>query len=142
MLTFELYTRSMTLTNKVEQLFTNRPNSYVPAHTIGYHLGYSPSQYTHSDTLNWMHHYGVGMLTAPVRALMSYYGIIGPIASFFFTGIRLTVDQVMENSAGVGDLPWKWPINEQVIDLVHKGVYAVVVGYMTDRLVRGVTWFN
>lgn len=73
---------------------------------------------------------------------MSYYGVIGPFASFLFTGVRLAIDQVLENSAGTSAPPWTWPINEQVIDLLHKGVYAVVVGYSVDRLVRGVTWFN
>ncbi|PSN65223.1 hypothetical protein BS50DRAFT_601679 [Corynespora cassiicola Philippines] len=32
--------------SKVEQLFTNRPNSYVPARTIANHLGISPSFYS------------------------------------------------------------------------------------------------
>jgi hypothetical protein len=42
----------------------------------------------------------------------------------------------------VSNLPWTWPINEQVIDILHKGVYALVTGYITDRVVRGVDWFN
>jgi len=80
----------------------------------------------------------------PIRQLrlLAYYGVIGPIASFMFTGIRLTMDQVLENAAGTSVWPWMWPINEQVVDLVHKGVYAVVVGYVVDWYVRGVTWFN
>lgn len=26
-----------------------------------------------------------------------------------------------------------WPVNEQVIDVMHKAVYAFVTGYLTDR---------
>jgi len=73
---------------------------------------------------------------------MSYYGIIGPFASFVFTGLRVAADQVVENAAGTSAMPWTWPINEQVIDLAHKGFYALLVGWITDRAVRGVEWFN
>jgi len=84
----------------------------------------------------------MGIIVAPIRAVMSYYGIIGPLSSFYFAGLRIIADQLVENWAGVGALPWTWPINEQVIDLVHKGVYAMITGYLTDKYVRGVDWFN
>ncbi len=130
----------MTLSNKIEQAFTGRPNSYVPGHTTGTLLGLSRDR--HPDFLNQVHHYGMGIIVGPVRALMAYYGIIGPFGSFLFTGIRLLADQLVENAAGTSDFPWTWPINEQVIDLLHKGVYALVVGYICDTQIRGVTWFN
>tara|TARA_R110002003_G_scaffold27_2_gene1354 strand:- start:2977 stop:3387 length:411 start_codon:yes stop_codon:yes gene_type:complete len=133
----------MSGSNKLEQLFTSRPNSYVPARTIGNHLGVSADFYKRNvDLLNNVHHYGMGMLAGPVRAIMSYYGVIGPVATFFHTGIRIMMDQSVELTAGTSALPWTWPINEQVIDVLHKGVYALVTGYMCDRLVRGVDWFN
>lgn len=130
----------MTLTNKIEQTVTNRPNSYVPGHTTGNLLGLSRDR--HPDLLNQVHHYGMGILTGPIRAVMSYYGIIGPFASFLFTGVRIVADQLVENTAGTSSAPWTWPINEQVIDLLHKGIFALVTGYLCDRAVRGVTWFN
>lgn len=92
--------------------------------------------------MNNIHHYGMGILAGPVRAVMSYFGIIGPVATFMHTGIRIMMDQAVETTAGVSSFPWTWPINEQVIDVVHKGVYALVVGYMCDKMVRGVDWFN
>lgn len=30
-----------------------------------------------------------------------------------------------------------WPVNEQVIDILHKGVFAFVTGYFTDRWLQG-----
>jgi hypothetical protein len=84
----------------------------------------------------------MGMLAGPVRAIMSYYGVIGPVSSFFFTGIRMMMDQTVELTADTSALPWTWPINEQVIDVLHKGVYAAVTGYICDKMVRGVDWFN
>ena len=92
--------------------------------------------------MNHLHHFGMGIMGGPVRAIMSYYGIIGPVASFMHTGIRIMMDQIVENTAGVSSLPWTWPINEQVIDIFHKSVYGIVVGYLCDRMVRGVDWFN
>jgi hypothetical protein len=130
----------MTFTNKIEQVFTHRPNSYVPGHTTANLLGLSRDR--HPDFLNQVHHFGMGILTGPIRGLLSFYGIIGPFSSFLFTGIRLAADQLVENAAGTSDLPWRWPINEQVIDLLHKGVFALVCGYICDRQIRGVDWFN
>lgn len=130
----------MTMSNKLEQLFTNRPNSYVPSETIGKLLGIDRDR--HPDVLNHIHHWGLGILTGPVRAAMSYYGIIGPYSSFMFMALRLFCDQTLENAAGTASPPWTWPINEQVIDLVHKAVFAFATGYVCDRWVRGVTYFN
>ncbi|KAF2994251.1 hypothetical protein E8E13_001289 [Curvularia kusanoi] len=133
----------MTGSNWLEMLFTKRPPSYVPARTLGNHLGVSPEYYSkNTDLLNNAHHYGMGMLAGSVRAIMSYYGIIGPVASFMHTGMRILMDQTVELSAGVSALPWTWPINEQTIDVLHKGVYALITGYICDKIVRGVDWFN
>lgn len=130
-------------TNWLEQLITHRPSSYVPARTIGNHLGVTPQFYErNTDLLNNVHHHGMGMIAGAARGILSYYGVIGPFASFMHTGIRIALDQVVENAAGTSALPWTWPINEQVIDTLHKGFYALVTGYLCDRWIRGVDWFN
>lgn len=133
----------MTGTNWLEIALTGRPPSYVPARTLGNHMRVSPQFYAqHADLLNNAHHFGMGMLAGPVRAIMSYYGVIGPVAVFLHTGVRIVLDQLVEMSGGVSAAPWTWPIGEQVVDVVHKGVYALITGYICDRLVRGVDWFN
>jgi hypothetical protein len=55
------------------------------------------------------------------------------VGSFLFLNLRLLNDQTLENATGAGAPPWTWPIDEQVIDLLHKGIYALVA----DRLVAG-----
>ncbi len=30
-----------------------------------------------------------------------------------------------------------WPVDEQVIDLVYKGIYAALAGAVSDRLISG-----
>jgi len=129
-------------TSKIEQFFTHRPNSYVPGRTMATHLGLSSFYAKHPDIMNHVHHMGMAMFAGVIRAGMSYVGVIGPFASFMHLGIRVFVDQVVEIAAGVSAMPWTWPINEQVVDLAHKSVYALVVGYLCDRAVRGVDWFN
>ena len=56
-----------------------------------------------------------------------------------FMNARLLNDQSLENATGVGAPPWTWPKDEQVIDLLHKGVYAFVISpgnHGDDELAR------
>ncbi|KAI9696281.1 MAG: hypothetical protein M1836_005834 [Candelina mexicana] len=130
----------MTVANKMEQLITGRPNSYVPGHTTGNLFRISRNQ--SPDGLNHLHHWGLGLITAPVRAIMAYNGMTGPYASFIFMAFRLTVDEVLENYAGTTPLPWTLPIMDQTIDLLHKFVFAFVSGYVCDRTIQGIRYFG
>jgi hypothetical protein len=65
----------------------------------------------------------------------SVTGIRGPLASAWHTVVRLAFDQTVENATGVGSPPSSWPVREQVVDVVHKTVYAVVTGLVADRWV-------
>lgn len=126
---------AMTLSEKLEQLITKRPNSYVPAHTLQHLLGQSDK--TDDDLTNWAMHWGQGILLGAVRGIMAEKGIRGPVASFLFMNLRLLNDQAFENATGVGALPWTWPKDEQAIDLIHKGIYAFVTGAIADSLING-----
>jgi hypothetical protein len=126
---------AMTLAEKIEQLITKRPNSYVPAHTLQTLLGRSDK--SNDDYTNWAMHWGEGILLGAVRGIMAQKGIRGPVASFLFMNFRLLNDQTLENATGVGSLPWTWPKDEQTIDLIHKGIYAFVTGAVSDALVEG-----
>ncbi|ODQ56622.1 hypothetical protein SAICODRAFT_28685 [Saitoella complicata NRRL Y-17804] len=125
----------MTAGEKIEQLISSRPDSYVPAHTLERLLGLPDKPDSERWGLNHVMHYGQGACAGALRALMSLYGIRGPFANFIFTCMRLCVDQTLENLTGVGAPPWTWPVYEQWIDVLHKGVYAFATGYITD------TWF-
>jgi len=127
----------MTLGEKLEQAFTGRPNSYVPAHTLERLLGLPRKPDGQRLWLNWTMHYGQGIALGMVRAAMARGGVRGPVGSFILMNLRLLNDQTLENATGVGALPWTWPVEEQVIDLTHKGVFAFATGAITDRLVKG-----
>ena len=128
---------AMTAAEKLEQRLTHRPNSFVPAHTLERLLGLSTNPHSDRLWLNWAMHWGQGILLGGVRGLMAERGLRGPVGSFLFTNLRLLNDQTLENATGVGAPPWTWPVDEQVIDLLHKGIYGFVTGAVADRLVAG-----
>lgn len=126
---------AMTVAEKLEQLITKRPNSYVPAQTLKRLLG-KPVK-PDDDATNWAMHWGQGILLGAVRGIMAKNGFRGPVGSFLFMNLRLINDQTLENATGVGSLPWTWPKDEQTIDLIHKGIYAFVTGAVADSLISG-----
>jgi hypothetical protein len=125
----------MTLAEKLEQAFTKRPNSYVPGRVLLTLLGQRPGPEDKPLLANWFMHWGQGILLGVGRAFMAREGLRGPVGSFMFMNLRLTNDQTFENATGVGALPWTWPKSEQIVDLVHKGIYAFTTGALADRLV-------
>ena len=128
---------AMTAAEKVEQAVTRRPNSYVPGKTLAVLTGRNPDDYDHRCGWNWTMHWGQGMLLGAVRGIMAQHGVRGPFGSYMFTGFRLLNDQTLENATGVGSPPWTWPVDEQIIDLAHKGIYGFVTGLVADRLIPG-----
>ena len=125
---------AMTLAEKVEQRFTRRPSSYVPAHTLGHLLGLR-----RPDADDWPRnmamHWSNGVVLGAVRGIMAAANLRGPYASLMHAPLRLTWDQTLENLTGVGAPPWTWPRDELVIDLLHKGVFALATGAIADALV-------
>jgi hypothetical protein len=128
---------AMTLAEKLEQSVTGRPNSYVPAHTLERLLALEARPDRDRLGLNWAMHWGQGILLGMARAMMARNGVGGPFGSFLFLNLRLLNDQALENATGVGAPPWTWPRDEQVVDLLHKAVYAFAAGAVADRLVTG-----
>ena len=126
----------MTLGEKVEQAFTHRPNSFVPAHTLERLLGLPSKPDGQRRGFNLAMHWGQGIALGALRGVMAAGGLRGPWASAMFTVVRLTADQTQENITGVGAPPWTWPRNELLIDLVHKGIYGFTTGVVADRLAR------
>jgi hypothetical protein len=128
---------AMTLAEKLEQQITRRPSSFVPAHTLERLLRLPHRPDAERRWLNWAMHWGQGILLGAARGLMAERGLRGPVGSFLFTNLRLLNDQTLENATGVGAPPCTWPVDEQAIDLLHKGIYGFVTGAVADRLVAG-----
>jgi hypothetical protein len=125
----------MTAGEKVEQAVTGRPDSYVPARALLTLLGRRPRDSDRPPGWNYAMHVGTAVLVGTLRGVWSAVGIRGPRADLAHTVVRLAFDQTVENATGVGAPPHTWPAREQAVDLLHKGVYAVVTGMVADRLV-------
>ncbi len=128
---------AMTAAEKLEQAVTRRPNSYVPAKTLAALLGQEPAARDHDRALNWAMHWGQGIVLGAARGVMAERGLRGPVGSFVFLTLRLLNDQTLENATGVGSPPWTWPVDEQVLDLTHKAIYAFATGAVADGLIAG-----
>lgn len=119
---------------ELEQAVTGRPDSYVPAHTLGRLLGLRDADGDRWSR-NMAMHYASGAIGGAVRGMMAASNLRGPFASLMHTNLRLSFDQTLENLTGAGAPPWTWPRDEFAIDIAHKAVYAFATGAITDALV-------
>lgn len=123
----------MTAGEKAEQLFTKRPNSYVPARTLLTLLGRTTSQAEKPFIWNHLMHWGTGAALGSLRGLWAATGIRGPFANTKHTAVRLAFDQTLENATGMGAPPTAWTPREQVVDVLHKAVHSVATGVAADH---------
>ena len=124
----------MAAASKLEQLVTRRPDSYVPAHTLGRLLGLADADADRWGR-NMAMHYASGAIGGAVRGVMAAANLRGPFASAMHTNLRLSFDQTLENLTGAGAPPWTWPRDELAIDVSHKALYAFVTGGIADTLI-------
>jgi hypothetical protein len=127
---------AMTATEKLEQRFTGRPDSYMPAHTLERLLRIPQRPDNERRLLNLGMHFGQGMLLGIWRGVMAEGGLRGWRTSTAFAVVRLANDQTLENITGQGAPPWTWPRRELAVDVAHKVVYAFATGLVADRLAQ------
>jgi hypothetical protein len=125
----------MTVGEKMEQAWTKRPDSFVPARALLTLLGRHPGDDEQPPVWNHVMHWGTGALLGALRGVWSVTGVRGPLANTWHTATRLAFDQTVENATGVGAPPTSWPASEQAVDVFHKAVYSVVTGVVADRLI-------
>jgi hypothetical protein len=128
-------TVALNIANMVEQRLTDRPSSFVPAHTFQRLVGLEEKPDADSGPANAAFQWGIGALSGAMRGVMSQAGMRGPYATFIHLAARVCTDQSLENSVGMSTAPWTWPYDEQVLDMAHKSAYAIVTGLITDSLV-------
>ena len=127
---------AMTLAEKLEQRVTHRPNSHVPGRALHTLLtGQRPDH--RAQPLLWNHamHWGTGAALGALRGVWAAIGLRGPRAHAAHTIVRLSFDQTMENSTGVGAPPRTWPVREQLVDVGHKAMYSLVTGLVAERII-------
>ena len=127
---------AMTGAEKIEQRFTGRPNSYVPARTLLALLGRRTPEAARPTVANHAMHWGTGVVLGALRGVWSASGLRGLRASAAHAVVRLATDQTLENATGVGAPPWTWPKEEQLTDVLQKAVYSLATGVAADGLIR------
>lgn len=125
----------MSVGEKAEQALTTRPDSFVPGRTLLTLLGRHPGDGDRPVVWNHLMHFGTGAALGALRGVWAATGIRGGYANAWHTVIRLGFDQTVENATGAGAPPASWPRSEQLVDVLHKTVFAVVTGAVADRLV-------
>lgn len=124
---------AMTAAEKLEQRFTKRPNSYVPARALLTLMGRRPAEDERPPAWNHAMHWGTGAVLGALRGVWAVTGLRGPVAHGGHTVVRLAFDQTVENATGVGAPPASWPTQESVVDVLHKAIYSFVTGVVADR---------
>lgn len=123
---------AMTAGEKLEQAFSRRPDSYVPARTLLTLLGRRPDDRDQPFVANHAMHWATGATLGALRGMWAVVGIRGTEANLTHTVVRLAFDQTLENTTGVGAPPATWPRGERAIDVAHKAVYSFVTGLVAD----------
>lgn len=123
---------AMTAGEKLEQALTKRPNSYVPARALLTLLSRHPGDKDEPTVWNHAMHWGTGAVLGALRGVWSVTGIRGPMANMWHTVTRLSFDQTIENATGVGAPPMSWPVQEQIVDVLHKAIYSAATGMVAD----------
>jgi hypothetical protein len=126
---------AMTAAEKLEQSVTRRPDSYVPARTLLTLVGRRPDDGVRPPLWNHAMHWGTGAALGALRGVWAAVGLRGPRAHLAHTVVRLATDQTVENATGMGAPPDTWPVQEQVLDTVHKAIYSITTGLVAERLV-------
>ncbi len=126
----------MTAVEKLEQFVTHRPDSYVPGRALMTLFGRHPGDDLHPLLWNHAMHWSTGAVLGGLRGVWAVIGLRGPHAHLAHTVVRLAFDQTIENATGVGAPPHTWPVQEQVVDILHKAIYSFATGLFAERLVQ------
>lgn len=129
---------AMTTGEKLEQRFTGRSNSHVPARALLVMAGKQAPESGRPTAWNHAMHWGTGALLGALRGVWSAVGIRGTQATATHAVVRLAFDQTVENVTGVGAPPTTWHPSEQALDLGFKSLYSIVTGLVSDWWIRPV----
>jgi hypothetical protein len=119
-------TAALTLSEKIEQSFTKRQTSMVPAEVGAKVTGVEPESEADAAKLNWAVHWSHGVTMGAVRGLLGATSLSATTASVLHLPLVWGGDAALYATLGVAPAPWKWGGQELATDLWHKGVLSVV----------------
>lgn len=122
---------------EVEQRLIDRPDATVPARTWQRLLGFGPKHDADGAASNRLFQWGVGAVAGAARGAMAQQGVRGPAAYLLHAVSCAVLDRSLEGAAGSAQPPGSWPLEKQLLDVVHKGIFALVSGKLVDEFCRG-----
>ena len=119
-------TAAMTASEMVEQRFTKRPGSLVPAQ-VGAKIA-EPKLETgaQAEKLNWAVHWTHGVTMGLVRGLLGATALSAAAASIIHYPLVWGGDVMLYAALGIAPAPWNWRRRELATDLFHKFVLSAV----------------
>ncbi len=119
-------TVALTASEKLEQTFTKRPTSTVPAQ-VGAKIA-KPDLKNGADVqkLNLVVHWGHGVMMGVVRGLLGATTLGALTASILHYPLVWGGDVALYAALGIAPAPWKWGGKALATDLLHKGVLSLV----------------
>lgn len=128
-------TAAMTVTQAIEMSFTGRKPSLVPGE-VGTKLARVKLRGKQKRRLSLGVHWAHGVNGGVVRGLIGLTPLSGASASAAHFAALWGSDVTLYMALGVAPAPWRWERDELAVDLLHKGVYAVVTSAAFERLSR------
>jgi hypothetical protein len=119
-------TAAMTLSQRLEQSFTHREGSTVPAQVGAKVMGSAPATEEGALQMGWAVHWSHGVTMGLVRGLLGLTPMSAGAASAVHFGALWGGDALLYRALGIDEMPWKWEKEGLVTDLGHKLVLSAV----------------
>lgn len=120
---------------EMEQRLIHRPDAAVPARTWQRLFGLGPKHGGNETASNRLFQWGVGAVAGAARGVMAQQGVRGPAVYLLHALSCAVLDRSLEGAAGSAPSPSSWPVEKQLLDVVHKGIFALVAGKLVDEFV-------
>lgn len=128
-------TAAMTVTQAIEMRVTGREASLVPGE-VGAKLARLKVRGRRKRRLSLGVHWAHGLNGGLVRGLLGLTPLTGASAGATHFAALWVSDVTLYMALGIASPPWRWEREELAVDLLHKGLYAVVTSAAFERLSR------
>lgn len=116
----------------IEMPITGREDSYAPAMFAQKVLPVRPRSEQEQHRLNYVTHFGLGMMWGAAYGLAARAGLRGRSAVAVVFASVYTGDVLLNTALGLYE-PSKWSTQDLVVDVVDKLVQAAATGAIYDR---------
>lgn len=117
----------------IEMPLTGREESYAPAHFAQKVLPYEVDTEQELERLNWITHFGLGMMWGSAYGVAAHAGLSGKPAVAAVFGAVYTGDVLLNTALGLYH-PTTWSTEDWAVDILDKLVQAAATGAVFDQV--------